>query len=359
MTETSAPRNAAEERVQRFMVEYDAQWRKAAPEFEDRDRGDRRDAFDLWRELMEQTTRNHFVEGTAAGFAQSFGRPPEYGPEAEQLVGSELRGDVAYVLTRSASPLEKFHEYTLHGQDGDWRISAIADHYGDPAQPFVDRAAVEERLQGSAADALFTEMPEAQARLDEARNFTVREVARGDGETARTEVSPIGTLVTSTGVLSVLDFGYDNNDARPLARTVAPGSYPVERVTAFGRNAAVRVRFTDEAPVSWHPASLPGSGHVFGVDAGCACIVDYVGYSTMTRREKTAAYDRFCAVERPATLEFPLGGGADAGIAVDSGYGDGGYPAYWGVDAEGEVAQLVVDFMVLVTEGDDGVLVHL
>lgn len=55
---------------------------------------------------------------------------------------------------------------------------------------------------------------------------------------------------------------------------------------------------------------------------------------------------------------FPLGEG-QAGVATESGYGDGGYPVLWGVDDDGAVVQLVVDFMVLVTDAEDGRLVHL
>lgn len=358
MHESNAPRNAAEERVLQFMVEFDAQWRLAAPAFENRDPDDPRAAFRLWRDLMAQTTRNHFVDPSAVALAQSFGTPPDHGPEAETLVGSEVQGDIAFVQTRSTSPLQKVFEYTLRAQDAQWKISAIDDHFGDPSQPFVERATIDERVAECAPDAPFTEMPDAQAHLDESQNFTDREISgSGDGEATQVRVAEVGTLVTESGVLSVLDFGYSNDDARPLARTVAPGAYPVDRVIADGRNAAVRVRFTKEPPVAWHPASLPQSGHVIGVDAGCVCLVDYVGYSEMTRREKAAAYGRFTAASRPAALEFVLGG-KGTGIAVDSGYGDGSYPAYWGIDAQGRTAQLVVDFMVLVDQDDDGMLRH-
>lgn len=357
MSVDRTPSNAAEERVQQFMVEFDAQWRAAAPAFERDDLDD--GAFDLWRELMEQTTRNHFTDSSAVHLAQSFSTPAEHGIDAERLVRSETQGHIAYVLTQSTSRLGSFYEYTLCAQGPDWKISAIAEHFGDPTEPFVGRAAVDERLLPCAPDAPVAEMPEDEAQLDQTHNFTDREVSdEDDGETTQAQVSRVGTLVTSTGVLSVLDFGYENDDARPLARTVVPGAYPVDRVTGFGRNAAVRVRFSEEMPVSWHPASLAEGGHVIGVDTGCVCIVDYVAYSTMTRREKAAAYERFTAAPRPAALEVPLGG-TDVGLAFDSGFGDGGYPAYWGVDAHGNTAQIVVDFMVLVAEDGDGVVTHL
>ncbi|PPF46967.1 hypothetical protein C5B85_01425 [Pseudoclavibacter sp. AY1F1] len=359
MTDSSAPKNPAEERVLSFMAEYEAQWRIAAPAFEHRDPDNPMSAFQLWRELMAQTTRNHFTDPPAVDLAQSFGRPASHGPEAEQLVSSEVVGDVAYVLTRSTSMQRKLNEYTLRQKGATWKIAVISQHFGDPKAPFADPAVVNQRVLQCGPDAEPTDMPELQVQLDEVHNFTEREVSRpGDKQSARAEVTHLGTLSTSTGFLSVLDFGYDNDDARPLARTVPPGRYSVDRVTAFGRNAAVRVRFSDAAPVTWIPASLPGSGHVVGVDAGCICIVDYVGYSDMTRRDKAAAYDAFSAAQTPAVQEFDLAG-TDIGIAFDSGYGDGSYPAYWGLDSEGAVAQLVVDCMVLVEQDEDGVLTHL
>src|SRR5690606_4309995 len=121
-------------------------------------------------------------------------------------------------------------------------------------------------------------------------------------------------------------------------------------------NAAVRVRLSDHAPTVWHPASTVGSGHVFGVDAGCACVVDHVAYATMTGRAKAAALRDYETATRPAAKVFTAGD--CVGRAFDSGYGDGGYPAYWGVDADGNVAQLVIDFMVLVDQDGDGVLTH-
>lgn len=359
MTHSSAPNNPAEERVLSFMAEYEAQWQIAAPAFADRDPENPMSAFQVWRELMEQTMRNHFTDSSMENLAQSFGQPASHGPAVEQLVRSEVDGDVAYVLTESTSMQDKLSEYTLRQHGAEWRISTIAQHFGDPTEPFVDPAVVKERMQQPSVNAPLAEVPDAEAHLDEVHNFTVRDVTHpDDGAIKRADITQFGTLVTSTGVLAVLDFGYDNDSARPLERTVAPGSYPVERITAFNRNAAVRVRFSSEAPVAWHPATPPSTGHVVGVDAGCICIVDYAGYSAMTRREKAGAFATFVAAPNPSVHEFATSAG-DRGVAFDSGYGDGSYPAYWGVDAQGRMAQLVVDCMVLVVQGEDGMLTHL
>lgn len=349
----------AEERVQKFMADFEAQWRIAAPAFEERNPDEPRRAFELWRELMTQTTRRHFTDDAGVDLSGSFSRPSEYGPDVETFVRSEQVGDVVYVLTQTTSPLKSFHEYEVREQAGEWRIAAIADHHGDPTEPFEDPGVMRDRVAECDPDAPFDEMPEAQAQLDERRMFTDRAVIRPrDGEAADARVSRIGALRTRSGVLSVVDFGYDNDDARPLARTVSPGTYAVERVTAFGRNAAVRVLLSDQEPVAWHPASIPGSGHVIGVDAGCVCIVDYPAYASVSRRAKAAAFDTLRAAEQPVALEVPVGAG-DVGVVLDSGYGDGSYPVYWGVDAAGAPVQLVVDFLMLVDQDEDGVLTTL
>lgn len=355
----SLPEKAVQRRVQRFLADYDAVWRRAAPAFERRDPASgHRDAFEVWGALVARVREEHFTLDTTEGF-RSFGRPPSYGVAVERIVRSEVVGEKAYVLTEVfARPLDMFHEFTLVRQGSGWRIRSIAQHFEDPTLPFVSEDAVREALAGTDADAPWDPMPAAQSRLDEQRNFTDRTVVSARGETAEARVSPVSTLVTRSGVIAVLDFGYDNDDARPLARTVPPGSYPVERVTAFGRNAALRVRFGERMPVAWHPASMAGSGHVIGVDAGCVCIVDYPAYAQMSRRAKAEVLDDVLRAPHPVAIDVPLGRG-DAGIVAESGHGDGSYPVYWGVDADGVIVQLVVDFLVLAAQAEDGSLAHL
>lgn len=46
-------------------------------------------------------------------------------------------------------------------------------------------------------------------------------------------------------------------------------------------------------------------------------------------------------------MVFSLGGDLNDAVMVTSGYGDGAYPCYWGIDATGSLTSLVVDFLVL------------
>lgn len=350
-----------EQRVQLFLDEYDTHWRTAQPGFNVPFGVDTRAARTLWTELMKQIQRDHFTATSKVRLNQGFAvMRPMVGAQAEYVASITVRGGTARVQTRSNYGTPTVNEYKLRAEGDDWRIDSIDYSIQAWKEPFVDPSTVNENVSRCSADAPFNEMPVEQAQLDENRNFTEREITRAtDDEASRTEITQIGTLVTATGVLTVLDFGNDNDDALPLARTVEPGSYPVDRVTAFGRNAAVRVRFSDETPASWHPASPPDTGHVISVDAGCVCVVDYAGYAGMTERAKERVYDKFTKLEGPAAAsEFKVGR-KNVGIACESGYGDGGYPAYWGVDSQGRIAQLVIDFLVLASEDDDGALTHL
>lgn len=358
MVSTERSKKSAEKRVLGFLQDYDEQWRRAAPAFEARDHTV--DAFEVWRGLTQRVAREHFVDG-AEDLSTSFGTPPEYGVAVERIVRSEVDADTAYVLTEVfGSPVDMFHEFTLRKSGFRWRIASIAQHFDDPVAPFASPADVRASLDATSTEMAFDPLPAPQLGLDEERNFTPRSVVFPGGEGPEVvTVEHVGTLVTDSGALSVIDFGYENDDARPLARRVAPGSYPVDRVTAAGRIAAVRVRFADRPAVSWHPASQrPGQGHVIGVDAGCVCVVDYPAYAGMSRRAKAERFAAFGARPRPSVGMFPLGEG-QVGLATESGWGDGGYPVLWGLDADGAVVQLVVDFMVLVTDAEDGRLVHL
>ena len=44
-------------------------------------------------------------------------------------------------------------------------------------------------------------------------------------------------------------------------------------------------------------------------------------------------------------------------LITSSGFGDGAYPAFWGVDDSDRLVTLYIDFLVLVEEKDDGTLV--
>ncbi|HWT60506.1 MAG TPA: DUF4241 domain-containing protein [Rhizobium sp.] len=165
-------------------------------------------------------------------------------------------------------------------------------------------------------------------------------------------------------------------DRPALARTVAPGEYPVTLYQAFGRIVAASMRFAEGKPDHWELAVLPGQdvatlkdGEIFGypVDAGLGCYMDADTLELIGEREAQAQaqkpdadinyYDNVLAADLDANkgryaLHRPVAG-KNGNVAVFwSGWGDGFYPVFWGLDRDGRALVLLTDFSVV--ENADG-----
>lgn len=165
-------------------------------------------------------------------------------------------------------------------------------------------------------------------------------------------------------------------DRPALARTVTPGEYPVTLYQAFGRIAAASMRFTEGNPDHWELAVLPGQdtatlkdGEIFGypVDAGLGCYMDADTLDLIGEREEQAQaqkpdadvnyYDDVLASDLKANkdayaLHRPVAGKKGNVAVFWSGWGDGFYPVFWGLDKDGHALVLLTDFNVL--ENADG-----
>ncbi|WP_299122396.1 DUF4241 domain-containing protein [uncultured Winogradskyella sp.] len=174
-------------------------------------------------------------------------------------------------------------------------------------------------------------------------------------------------------------------DVKPLVKKIKPGVYPVKIYVAKteysgDRFAIAKLEITDNKAVKWILATtadqdlntLQSKDEYFGfpVDAGLGGFLDY----------KTAlAYERFCndfhkkypnknIYDDFFAAEFKKNAkdqndpndigdwinytlpNTDLNITMfHSGYGDGYYPAYWGIDKNGNVSSLVIDFFVLLS----------
>lgn len=163
-------------------------------------------------------------------------------------------------------------------------------------------------------------------------------------------------------------------------KTLPPGSYPV---TAYvrpdkekgDRIALIKIEFTPDTVVRWEMALteydditlMTKADDFFGfpVDSGLASLCDadtqelydaftdkYYGESSgtdiytdyfKTMFEKNAATDtgaHWINFTIPHSTLHNV-------IMFSSGFGDGNYPCYWGVNAGNEVCSLVVDFFVI------------
>jgi hypothetical protein len=165
-------------------------------------------------------------------------------------------------------------------------------------------------------------------------------------------------------------------DRQALARTVPPGDYPVTLYQAFGRIAAASLRLADGKPVRWELALIPGQDiktlkddefYGYPVDAGLGSYMDADTYPLMVEREKQVQaekassdinyYDDVVAPEIAVNndnyaLHRPIAGKRGNVAIFWSGWGDGFYPVFWGLDADGRPLVLLTDFLVM--ENADG-----
>ena len=170
---------------------------------------------------------------------------------------------------------------------------------------------------------------------------------------------------------------------KPYFLTAPAGTYQTEVCVVkpdksgdCARYAAVRLKFTGKRPV-WFYEALIGhenlndleGGEYFGfnVDAGFGCICDEVlhqaicDWSEQWDREHPDAYqyyDYFAplfAENYKAYPEFQREDGDFLNWQIpgtkyhlpifQSGFGDGVYPVYWGMDGTGNISQIVIQFI--------------
>jgi len=198
------------------------------------------------------------------------------------------------------------------------------------------------------------------------------------------EQKNIGLLNVPTGQIVVCDpLVFPNTP--PLLNTVTPGKYPViiyiaKTKESGDRYAIAKLEFSKKNADKWVLAlregedisTLEGNGDFFGfaVDAGLGGFFDLkAGLEYLTFINKFVEehpngniYDDFFAFEFKKSakdkndpsdygnwVNFTLPN-SDLNITMfQSGYGDGVYPAYWGMTKDDEIVSLVIDFNVLLT----------
>lgn len=159
-------------------------------------------------------------------------------------------------------------------------------------------------------------------------------------------------------------------DRPAFTREVPKGSFPVslailEGSMSEGRIALARVAFSPAPVISWDMAVVPGQDvatlkpdEFFGypVDAGTGCFTD-AGTALAAHKHMTADEDwsqtwidegdRMARGEPPPRFHLNVPEGPGNIVMFDSGWGDGLYPSWFGLDAAGNVAVLITDFQVI------------
>jgi hypothetical protein len=168
-----------------------------------------------------------------------------------------------------------------------------------------------------------------------------------------------GTLSTPTGSIVACD-PLGGIEREPFALGVAPGHYPVELLLAADaddtRVALARVLFSAERPSSWclatwgdrDPRALrPGQVFGYGVDAGTGCFADAGAGAAFDAGAREALLAGLQASYADTWCSASWRGGGGSLVAFSSGYGDGVYASWWGLDAAGRPGCLVTDFEII------------
>lgn len=304
--------------------------------------------FDRWEELVAKLDAAHFIDHAGQELAQSIsGGESPHTLASEPIVNVKREGERVFVETAVDEPVTTYYEYELtETAAGDWKIARLREFLDAPDEPFMDE---DERAEFESAKIhRLRALSAEEANFDGDKLFTTGRTVKLEKKRAAIEVRSVGMLDVTTGILVVGDLAYGPYVLAPVGLRVPPGKYPAEVSTVFRRNLALRVRLSDQKVVKWHPADMgEDGGHVIGVDAGNAAIMDLAAIKMLNARDKERRFDAYTrAGERPRALMLSLTGTNDTAVA-DSGWGDGSYPVYWGVDANSKPAVLLVDFRLL------------
>lgn len=194
----------------------------------------------------------------------------------------------------------------------------------------------------------------------------------------------IGSCDLPSGNLLVRDplVYLPNRNERPYFQNAPAGKYETEICVIKSddedcdRYAAVRLRFNEKRAVRFYEALVGNEnletleeGDYFGfcVDAGLGCVCDeiihriYCDWDEQWRKDNPDdnPYDGYFAALFKENYylhpEYQRAGGdwlnwqvpgTEYHIPIfQSGFGDGTYPVYWGIDEGGEICQLVIQFI--------------
>lgn len=367
-------------RVEAYLADYAAAHAQVLPLLGDSNA----DLFTAWRAKLEEVYRAHLLDPAASQLVDAYSFSPqcEYDPAVVTICGVDVNGTTA--RARLEAPPYRIlggHiiEMDLVRRGEDWRIDTIRGYYEEPGSPLKDAAKIADLLETAGAsepfedlgwqenpdlDALFvTGRARAAVNVEELRYELAADdeeledepdesllaalaQARSRAEVASTELVEVATFPHGSH-LAVGDPCY-GGDLEVCALTLEPGTATAQAVIARldggTKVAAVRALLAPRRPVRWKRALFAsGAGYVIGVDAGTAAIADAAAFFSMSHRELEAAtearFDRDTAPVNNAS--------GPIGVITSSGWGDGGYGVYWGLDEDDRPVQLVIDYGLL------------
>ncbi len=178
----------------------------------------------------------------------------------------------------------------------------------------------------------------------------------------------LGQLYLPSGRLLVRDPTPGMSGPKPLKRSVMPGGYLVSAFAHEDRNAFALLRLSMERIARWETAPVEwivdgsNSPHYSGgciVDSGFAGFMDMETQDLIDLRDNAEQdnnpdyegyiFDVFLESfsDEEAGLHCPIKGDPRNVAAFTSGYGDGEYPVFWGLDVADSPVLLLCDFLVV------------
>ncbi|UTC51679.1 DUF4241 domain-containing protein [Treponema sp. OMZ 855] len=195
-------------------------------------------------------------------------------------------------------------------------------------------------------------------------------------------ILPMGTVHFPTGNVLVRDpLVYLNRNAEPYLQKVPTGIFPLETLVVeieedHYRYVATRVKFSNEKAAVYREALIGNedldnvdgeSFFGFNVDAGLATVVDvktrdaYCNFESRWANENPDKniYDDYFAKEFKKSyvanprfqrdggdwINYPLEGTDLTVPMIQSGFGDGKYPVYFGYDKNDAICELVIEYI--------------
>lgn len=342
--------NEVREKIEAFIADFHARWQRSgtSPGMAAFDLG----AFQAWEAELAELVSAHCVPGFRTGQEGALSSHPAHDPAGEQITDIEVDKGTATArsLIKTTGNTTYYYKYRLlRGEDG-WRISQLSTFLDAPGTPLVDPAVADALLLGATPEAHLPDLP-AHLELDVPGLFTPGRVSAALGGPGQIEVFRLGELTCTSGVVTVLDLGSVDGHFVPLKRRVTPGTYPIEVSVVAGVTAAVRLLLSEMPAVSWHPADFTNGSREVGVDAGNVALLDAASLTECPAQRVEELFQEHVPrlMGMPGTM-FGLAGEEVDAAMVSSGYGDGAYPCYWGVAADGGLTSMVVDFCVLVED---------
>ena len=198
---------------------------------------------------------------------------------------------------------------------------------------------------------------------------------QGLAHEAISEILALGSLKLTAGPIIACD-PLVEPDAPPFTQMLPQGDFPAfAYLDEEGELAYLALQFSPNKALRWEMALCPDQDPSeleadeifgFGVDTGYACLMSQTCQELLLEdhalRQEDGAVDLAEVIDQALDNQdpehgrfahyYPLEQKEHNVLIVKAGLGDGFYAAYFGYDAQGQIACMMIDFDVFEVEGE-------